>query len=66
MVEGFIWAWLALRAKLPVKSKEQVVDSINDLLDMLKEERDYVSSDTWEIERDVRRYLRKGLGRIFK
>jgi hypothetical protein len=66
IIEGFIGVWLAMRSKLPIKSKEQIIEAINDLIRMMEEAREYVPDDSAEIERDVRRCLRKGWGKMLK
>ena len=64
LIEGFIGVWLAMRAELPIKSREQVIEAIDDMIGMLKEMMEYIPAETAALERDVLRCLRKGVGRV--
>ena len=61
-VEGFIGIWLTLRATLPITSKEQVVESMNDLIRLIRMLQDLLPSDLAKLEVNVLRCLRKGSG----
>ncbi len=66
IIEGFIGAWLVTCAELPVSSSSQVVNSLDYMIDMLREWQGNLQSGDVELNKELLRCLRKATGKILE
>ena len=62
VIYSFVGIWLAMSVILPIKNKEQVIATMDNMAEMIKRMQNHISnSDPEQFKRDLSHCLRKGM-----